>query len=113
MVQGSFNKNLPLYHQRLHEYGFTEYRSWHKYMWELCKNFELCNATLETIKKILICQDASGAPSLDGISSNFLKDGTEVLALPLCKLVNLSITQSLLHDQGKIEKLKPLFKKRV
>ena len=80
MVQGSFNKNLPLYDQRLHEYMFTEYRSWHKYMlWELRKNFDLCNATLETIKKILTCQDASRAPSLDGISSNFLKDGAEVL----------------------------------
>ena len=52
-------------------------------LWELCKNFDLCNATLETIKKILTCQDASRAPSLDGISSKFLKDGAEVLALPL------------------------------
>ena len=53
------------------------------------------------------------APSLDGISSNFLKDGAEVLAFPLCNLVNLSGKQSLLPDQGKIAKLKPLFKKRV
>ena len=82
-------------------------------LWELCKNFDLCNATLETIKKILTCQDASKAPSLDGISSNFLKDGAEVLAFPLCNLVNLSGKQSLLPDQGKIAKLKPLFKKRV
>ena len=81
-------------------------------LWELCKNFDLCNATLETIKKILTCQDASRAPSLDGISSKFLKDGAEVLALPLCNLVNLSRKQSLLPDQGKIAKLKPLFKKK-
>ena len=81
-------------------------------LWELCKNFDLCNATLETIKKFLTCQDASIAPSLDGISSNFLKDGAEVLALPLCNLVNLSRKQSLLLDQGKIAKLKPLFKKK-
>ena len=52
------------------------------------------------------------APSLDGISSNFLKDGAEVLAFPLCNLVNLSGKQSLLPDQGKIAKLKPLFKKK-
>ena len=83
MVQGSFNKKLPLDFQRLYEYRFTEYRSWHKYMWELSKNFELCNATLETIKNILTCQDASKAPSLDGISSNFLKDRAEVLALTM------------------------------
>ena len=82
-------------------------------LWELCKNFDLCNATLETIKKILTCQDTSRAPSLDGISSNFLKDGAEVLALPLSNLVNLSRKQSLLPDQDKIAKLKALFKKSV
>ena len=48
---------------------------------------------------------------MDRISSEFLKDGTDVLALPLCNLVNLSIKQSLFPDQCKIAKLKPLFKK--
>ena len=76
-----------------------------------CQSFELCNTTLETIKKILVCLDASKAPGLGRISLNFLKDGTEVLALPLCNLVNLSIKQSLFPDQCKIAKLKPLFKK--
>ena len=74
-------------------------------------NFELCNATLETIKKILVCLEASKAPGLDGISSKFLKDGAEVLALPLCNLVNLSMKQSLSPDQCSIAKLNPLFKK--
>ena len=76
-----------------------------------CHNFELCNATLETIKKILACLDSSKAPGLDKISSKFLKDGAVVLALPLCNVVNLSIKQSLFPDQCKIAKLKPLFKK--
>ena len=40
-----------------------------------------------------------------------MKDGAEVLALPLCNLVNLSTKQSLFLDQCKIAKLKPLFKK--
>ena len=78
-----------------------------------CHNFELCNVTLEAIKKILACLDSSKAPGLDRISSKFLKDGTEVLALPPCNLVNLSIKQSLFPDQCKIAKLKPLFKKRL
>ena len=43
---------------------------------------------------------------MDRISSEFLKDGTDVLALPLCNLVNLSIKQSLFPDQ-----CKPLFNK--
>ena len=38
-----------------------------------CHDFQLCNAKLETIKKILACLDLSKAPSLDGIFSNFWK----------------------------------------
>ena len=48
---------------------------------------------------------------LDGISSKFLKDGADVLVLPLCKPVDLSIKQSLFPDQCKITKLWPLLKK--
>ena len=48
---------------------------------------------------------------MDGISSKFLKDCAEVIAVPLCNLVNLSIKQSLFPDQCKITKLKHLFKK--
>ena len=63
-----------------------------------CHNFELCNPKLETIKKILVCLDASKAPGFDRISLEFLKNGAEVLALPLCNPVNLSIEQSLFPD---------------
>ena len=47
-------------------------------------NFELCNATLETIKKILPCLDTSKAPGLDRMSSKFLKDGAKVSGLSPC-----------------------------
>ena len=70
-----------------------------------CHNSELCNATLETIKKILGCLDASKAPGFDRMPSKLLKDGAEVLALSLCNLVNLSIKQSLFPDQCIIAKL--------
>ena len=50
------------------------------------------------MKKILTCLDSSKAPGLNGTSSKFLKDGAEVLALPLCYLVNLSTRQSLFTD---------------
>ena len=76
-----------------------------------CYNFELCKATLETIKKILACLKASRASGLDGIFSKFLKDGAKILASPLCTLVNFSIKQSLFLDQCKVAKLKPPFKK--
>ena len=75
-----------------------------------CHNFKLWNATLETNKKILTCLDLFKVPIWDEISSKFLKDGAEVLALPLYNLVNLSIKQSLFPDQCKTAKLKPLFK---
>ena len=74
-------------------------------------NFELCNATLETIEEILACLDSSKAPGLDEVSSKFLKDGAKVLVLPLCNLVSLSIKQPLFPDQCRIAKLKSLFKK--
>ena len=77
------------------------------------QNFELFCERLETIKNILPCLDTSKAPGLDDISSKFLKDGSEVLALPLGNLVNLSIKQSFFPDQCKIEKLKSLFKKAL
>lgn len=54
-------------------------------------NFELCSASLETIKKILSCLYTSRAPSSDRIFSKFLKDGAEVSGLPLYNLVNLPI----------------------
>ena len=74
-----------------------------------CHNFELCYAALETIKNILACLDTSKTPGLEGLSSKFLKNGAEVLALPLRNLANLSIKQSLFPDQCKIAKLQPLF----
>ena len=74
-------------------------------------NFELCNTTLETIKKILASLDSTKAHGLDRISSKYLKDGAEVLALPLCNLVNLSTKQYLFTDQCKIGNLMPPFKK--
>ena len=76
-----------------------------------CHNSERCNATLKTIKRILACFDASKAAGLDGICSKFLKDAAEVLVLPLCSLVNLSIKRPLFPDSCKIAKLKFLFKK--
>ena len=51
-----------------------------------CHNFELCNATLETVKKMLACLDCPW-------------------------FGHASIEQSLFPDQCKIAKLKPIFKK--
>ena len=41
-----------------------------------------------------------------------MSDGTEVLALPLVNIINLSIKLSTFPEEWKIAKLKPIFKKR-
>ena len=72
-----------------------------------------CNTVNKTINKILACLDSSKALGLDEISSNFLKDGAGVLALPPCNLVNLSVKQSLFPDECNITKLKPYLKRSL
>ena len=75
------------------------------------ENFELVCITEETIKKLLCCLDVSKAPGMDEISPRFLKDGTEVLAKPICDIIILSIKLSTFPDKCKIAKLTPLFEK--
>ena len=48
---------------------------------------------------------------MDEISPRFLKDGTEVLAKPICDIIILSIKLSTFPDKCKIAKLTPLFEK--
>ena len=50
---------------------------------------------------------------LDQIPSKFLRDGDEVLALPLKNIINLSIKLLTFPEECKIAKLKPIFKKGV
>ena len=76
-------------------------------------NLELFNATMETIKMILSFLNTFKAPGFNEMSLKFLKDGAEVLALPLCNLVNWPMKQSLFSDKCKIVKLQPVFKKML
>ena len=48
---------------------------------------------------------------MDEISPKFLKDDPEVLAKPICDIINLSVKLSTFTDKCKIAKLTPLFKK--
>ena len=105
---GNLVRKLPV---ALNKFNYNSTKQYYMTIEKSCLNFELCNATLESIKKILTSLDASKGFGLDGISSKLMKDGPEVLALPQCNLVNLSIKESLFPDQCKIAKLKPLFKK--
>ena len=55
--------------------------------------------------------DVSKARGMDEISPKFLKDGADVLAKPICDIINLSIKLSTFPDKCKIAKLTPIFKK--
>ena len=51
------------------------------------------------------------ATRMDQISAKFLKETADVLAYPLCKVINLSVKLSVIPE-CKIAKLKPLITKR-
>ena len=75
------------------------------------EKFEHVCITEETIKKLLCCLDVSEAPGMDEISPRLLKDGAEVLAKPICDIINFSIKLSTFPDKCKFAKLTPPFKK--
>ena len=74
-------------------------------------DFEFSNISEEDVKKILLSLDTSKAAGMDQIPAKFLRDGAEVLALPLGNIINLSIKLSTFPEECKIAKLKPIFKK--
>ena len=55
--------------------------------------------------------DISKAAGIDKISGRFLKDGANILAKPIAKICNISISSGLFPSDCKIAKLKPLYKK--
>ena len=54
--------------------------------------------------------DASKAAGMDQIPAKFIRDGAEELALPLKKIINLSIKLPTFPEECKLAKLKPIFK---
>ena len=74
-------------------------------------DFEFSNVFEEGIKKILLSLDTSKAAGMDQIPAKFLRDSTEVLALPLRNIINSSIKESTFPEEYTITKLKAIFKK--
>ena len=72
-------------------------------------DFEFSNVSEEDVKKILLSLDTSKAAAMEQIPPKFLKDGAEVLALPLGNITNLSIKLSTIPEECKIAKLNPIF----
>ena len=55
--------------------------------------------------------EVNKATSIDNISGRFLKDGADILAIPVTQICNLSIKLSHISHDCKLAKLKPLYKK--
>ena len=82
------------------------------------KNIELkdhFNATLpmeKKVLKVLQCIGITKAAGIDKIPRRFLKDGANILAKPIAKICNISISSALFPSDCKIAKLNPLYKRR-
>ena len=64
-----------------------------------------------TFPNLLKSCNVKKAAGIDNISGRFLKDGADVLALPITQICNLSIKLSHFPKDCKVAKLKPLYKK--
>ena len=64
-----------------------------------------------TISNLLEACNINKAAGIDDVSGRFLKDGVDVLAIPITQICNLSIKLSHFPKDCKLAKLKPLYKK--
>ena len=65
------------------------------------------NSVLQLLKNVKV----NKAAGIDNISGRFLKDGVNILAIPVTQICNLSIKLSHFPHDCKLAKLKPLYKK--
>ena len=67
----------------------------------------------EEIENLLNGLTASKATGEDGLPASFLKDGAEVIACPLCHIINLSLHSTQIPEDMKNARVVPLYKKWV
>ena len=73
--------------------------------------FHFTKVSEKTISDILKELKTRKATEIVNLSGRFLKDRSKVLATPIVQICNLSIKLSMIPDECKITKLKPLYKK--
>ena len=108
-LDGGLQEKLPKVTNKFTSQKTTNYYA--KTSWNVSNDFEFSNVCEEDVKKILISLDTSTTTGMNQIPAKFLRDGAEVLALPLGNIINLSIKLSTFPEECKIAKLKPIFKK--
>ena len=75
------------------------------------KNFKLQNVSEDFILKELLNLKPFKSTGLDNIPSRFLKEGAEILKLPITHIVNTSISTNIVPSDFKAARVKPLHKK--
>ena len=64
-----------------------------------------------TISNLLKSCNVNKAAGIDNVSGRFLKDGADVLGIPITQICNLSIKLSHFPKECKVAKLKPFYEK--
>ena len=72
-------------------------------------NFECVNS--EIVEKIILELSSKNSCGSDGLSTNFLKRISKIIAAPLSVIINQSLVTGIFPDRLKIAKVIPLFKK--
>ena len=74
-------------------------------------SFELSPVRARFVLDQLLSLKVGKSTGLDGISVRFLRDGAEVIAAPLCHVINMSLTSGVVPAGMKDARVTPLFKK--
>ena len=77
------------------------------------KSFSFEPVSHASVLQLLQQLNPSKSAGIDNLTGRFLREGAPALASPITDLVNLSISLSSFHDDCKIAKLKPLYKKEA
>ena len=75
------------------------------------RSCKLKSIEVEFVKKELKALNENKSTGLDDISSRFLKDGADILCIPILHIVNLSLTNSTVPSDFKKARITPLYKK--
>ena len=104
----SLLKNLP---NSRNKFDINSVHQYYKNV-ELKDNFNLNLTTEKKISEVLQFIGISKRAGIYNIPGRFLKDGANILAKPIAKICNTSISSGLFPSDCKIANLKSLYKKR-
>ena len=100
------------YSNLANKFGLYSVEVYYKNVLQLPENkFIFHTIESNSVLKLLKNVGVNKAAGIDNISRRFLKDGADILAIPVTQICNLSIKLSHFPHDCKLAKLKPLYKK--